>query len=73
MYNIIKRVKRVKIINLTRNFSNRISLKEKITQEKEENDLSKEIFKIENKHMNNECDEELDRLDQVSKKHSEVN
>jgi hypothetical protein len=70
MYNIIKRVK---IINLTRSFSNRISLKEKITQEKEENDLSKEIFKIENKHMNNECDEELDRLDQISKKHSEVN
>lgn len=70
MYNIIKRVK---IINLTRSFSNRISVKEKITQEKEENDLSKEIFKIENKHMNNECDEELDRLDQVSKKHSEVN
>ena len=70
MYNIIKRVK---IINLTRSFSNRISVKKKITQEKEENDLSKEIFKIENKHMNNECDEELDRLDQVSKKHSEVN
>tara|TARA_B100001758_G_C17767828_1_gene283448 strand:- start:118 stop:330 length:213 start_codon:yes stop_codon:yes gene_type:complete len=70
---MLRLIKSVRVKSFKRNFSNKISFKDKITQEKEENDLSKEIFKIENKHMNNECDEELDRLDQVSKKHSEVN
>ena len=78
---MLRLVKCVRVNSFRRNFSNKISFKDqkneeitqKITQEIEEENLSKEIFNIENKTMNSECDEELDRLDQLSKKHSEVN
>ena len=74
---MLRLVKCVRVNSLRRNFSNKISFKDqknqKITQEIEEENLSKEIFNIENKTMNSECDEELDRLNQLSKKHSEVN
>ena len=75
---MLRLVKSVRFNSFRRNFSNKISFKDQknaqeITQEIEEENLSKEIFNIENKTMNSECDEELDRLDQLSKKHSEVN
>ena len=75
---MLRLVKCVRVNSFRRNFSNKISFKDQkitqeITQEIEEENLSKEIFNIENKTMNSECDEELDRLDQISKKHSEVN
>ena len=74
---MLRLIKSVRVNSLKRNFSNKISFTGKknheITQEIEEEKLSKEIFNIENKTMNSEYDEELDRLDRLSKKHSEVN
>lgn len=44
-----------------------------INQKEEEEELYKDISNIDDKLHSNEEDQELDRLDQVSKKHSDVN
>jgi hypothetical protein len=44
-----------------------------INQKEEEEELYKDISNIDDKLHSNEEDQELDRLDQISKKHSDVN